>query len=230
MADPTAKAICDMFEIDTSTASDEAASALAIQAVSGLVTSYGELRQQLPDDYTEDDDIENVDDEETDPNEVNEDGTEEGDDVEPEEDDDVEPTLNTQRKKGANVPAQPIAASFPPSLIKNLSRGRIAEINGLVSAGYATPAAAKKLIKDFATDQAIGLSLSMESDDGFERAVSLLKANGPVLSYQEITGHQADFSTLGHGDGLVCSLEGSDLKDETKNPLLADAARRNSKK
>lgn len=230
MADPTAQAIAQMFDIDlTSVPTDEAASALAIQAVSSLVTSYGELRQQLPEDDTEDDDeLNDVDDDES-PDEVNEDGsTDEGDDV---EDDDVEPVNEQRNKKSANVPqGKPIAASFPDSLVKGLARGRIAEINGLLGNGNITPATAKKLIKKFATNESIGLSLSMDGDDGFETAVSLLQDNGPVISFAEISGNQSRFSSLGHNDGLVCDLEGEDIKDTNKNPLLADAASRNQRK
>ena len=171
MADPTAKAICEMFGLDTSSiGTDEAASALALQAVNGLVTSYGELQAKasqagiLEDEDTEDEDTENLQDEDNEDTEHHQnDDNEEDNNEETLEDEEEEPVIPNNRqpanpkKKGSNMP---IAASFPPALINGLARGRIAEINSLVSAGNITPAVGKRLIKKYASAETLNLALS----------------------------------------------------------------------
>ena len=250
MADPTAKAICEMFGLDTSSiGTDEAASALALQAVNGLVTSYGELQakasqagiledEDTEDEDTEDENTENLQDEDNEDEDTehhqNDDNEEDNND-ETLEDEEGRPVIPNNRqpanpkKKGSNMP---IAASFPPALINGLARGRIAEINSLVSAGNITPAVGKRLVKKYASAETLNLALSMDEgqDDGFESTIDILRSNGPVIRLGEHSGNQSEFSGLGMVDGLMCDLEGDDVKDPKKNPLLVNAESRNAKK
>ena len=67
-------------------------------------------------------------------------------------------------------------------------------------------------------------------DDGFESTIDILRSNGPVIRLGEHSGNQSEFSGLGMIDGLMCDLEGDDVKDTKKNPLLVNAESRNAKK
>lgn len=116
-----------------------------------------------------------------------------------------EPAKKAEAKKEDDKP-QAIAAS----IVSMVGKARKSEISNLVRDGKITPAVAKDLEDQFACDDAVSLSLSMDegSSDGFDSMMEALKKNESVLRTEEQT----------KGQGLKLSAE--------DNPLIADAERR----
>lgn len=148
---------------------------------------------------------------------------EQDDDEPPEDDEDPQQGPPAKAKKG-------IAASFgiSPRILQTAVRARKSEIFLLSQQGYVSPVTAKELISDYASEDAILLSLSQddESADEFERVTALIRKNGPILRFGEGSSNQSNLSVLST-DGSTLALSAEELTT-AKNPMIADAERRSA--
>ena len=204
MADPTSLALAQLFQLDLSAApSDEAASQIVVNTVQEMAVNMHDMNSKLI---------------ALGCNDYNEDGEEE--EIEPaNEQEENEVTQQQHTAVAASLDETP---KFSNTVIKMAAKGRIGEVRGLVAEGYLTPAAGKKILDKFATDKAIGLSLSMEDSDGYEEMVEVIRSNGPVVVMGERTGAQ---SVLQQMSGEL-QLSNDEISDPTKNPLMAEATKR----
>jgi hypothetical protein len=108
------------------------------------------------------------------------------------------------RPFGMSQDDEPLALSG--SLLETVREGRAIKLQRAAERGLLTPAGLKQMQDQYLTDEAVQFSHVDGFDDGFDGALRLLEANGPVVSMRGRTGVQS----LSGGDRVVALSKGGD--------------------
>jgi len=100
-------------------------------------------------------------------------------------------------------------------LVRLATENRSMKLNALAAEGRITPAQRDKLVKDWATPEAVTLTLSAGRDgEDFERLLEVLRLAEPVVRMGEKTGPQ------------TVALSDSRKSTQPENPVVANAEAR----
>lgn len=135
---------------------------------------------------------------------------------------------NTQQQPGTPAKQPAIAASLDgnrmsvsPNIISSVAKGRRSELQGLVNEGYIPVDLANEYLTEYCDSKALGLSLSNDVGDDFDKVVARHIKAGKIVQMGERTGSQRGFDEEEGG----LHLSNDDIRTD-KNPLVAAAMRR----